>query len=94
MADIKTSLRELSTALMLGIKIKHLSININDLYNPQIFIKTLTKVIDNDINKNINIINLKEFNSNLKQIIANGFKLANAIYNCTEFKFNEGDSII
>ena len=94
MADLKTSLRELSVALIIGIKTKHLSIPINELYHPKTFIDTILKVVNNDVGNAINIANLKKFNDSLLKVISNGFKLGNYIYNCNKFIFNENDEII
>ena len=94
MADIKTSLRELSVALIIGIKIKDLQIAINELYHPKTFIDTVLKVVNNDIGNAIKIASLEKFDDSLKIIITNGFKLGNCIYSCNKFAFNVNDQII
>ena len=93
MADLKTDLRELSVAVELGILIRRIKLNTDDLYNPKNFVHIATKIINNRIDDATKISDLEEFTPDLIKIINNGCRLGRKIYDCSEFKFHEYDLI-
>lgn len=91
MADIKTHLRELSFCLQMGVLKNQLEINISDL-SPNKFFELSNGVISNDINSARNIL-CSQFDNEQKQIIINGARLANSIFESHYFDIKAVDKI-
>ena len=81
MADIKTHLRELSVATILGLLKNNLRFQLKDLYNSNMFWQLASQVIDSDISNANNICDVQNYTGELRQIIDNGYQLATYIYN-------------
>ena len=96
MADIKTTLRELSVATTIGLLIKKKTFDINELMIPEVFLINANMILKNKINPAIEklILEKDSFDGELKQIIHNGYVLAKNIYNNNHFTFNSNDIII
>ena len=85
MADIKTHLRELSVATILGLLKNNLRFQLKDLYNSNMFWQLASQVIDSDISNANNICDVQNYTGELRQIIDNGYQLATYIYNNPHF---------
>lgn len=93
MADIKTHLRELSVATILGLLKNNLPFQLKDLYNSDMFWQSASQVIDSDISNAINICDVQNYIGELRQIIDNGYQLATYIYNNPHFEITPKDPI-
>lgn len=92
MADIKTHYRELSFAVKMHSLIQNSSLP-NDILNQISFYKECKNRIYNSVDSASNIIS-KPITEEYINIIKNGFKLANSIYNNKYFKFSTSDKIL
>ena len=93
MADIKTHLRELSVATILGLLKNNLRFQLKDLYNSNMFWQLASQVIDSDISNANNICDVQNYTGELRQIIDNGYQLATYIYNNPHFVITPKDPI-
>lgn len=93
MADIKTHLRELSVATILGLLKNNLRFQLKDLYNSDMFWQLASQVIDSDISNASNICDVQNYTGELRQIIDNGYQLATYIYNNPHFVITPKDPI-
>lgn len=93
MADIKTHLRELSVATILGLLKNNLRFQLKDLYNSDMFWQLASQVIDSDISNASNICDVQKYTEELRQIIDNGYQLATYIYNNPHFVITPKDPI-
>lgn len=93
MADIKTHLRELSVATILGLLKNNLRFQLKDLYNSDMFWQLASQVIDSDISNANNICDVQNYTGELRQIIDNGYQLATYIYNNPHFVITPKDPI-
>lgn len=93
MADIKTHLRELSVATVLGLLKNNLRFNLEDLYNSDMFWQLASQVINSDISNAFNICDVQNYTGELRQIVDNGYQLATYIYNNPHFSITPKDPI-
>lgn len=93
MADIKTHLRELSVATILGLLKNNFHFQLENLYNPDTFWHLASQVIDSDISNASNIYYDRNYTGDLRQIIDNGYKLATYIYSNPHFIIAPNDPI-
>jgi len=93
MADIKTHLRELSVATMIGVLKSNLTIDVNSLYGSDTFYSVATKVIDSDITAAKNICDVKTYTGELATILDNGFRLGKYIFEHELFTINSSDKL-
>lgn len=93
MADIKTHLRELSVATVLGLLKNNLRFHLEDLYSSQMFWQLASQVIDSDISNASNICDVQNYTGELRQIVDNGCQLATYIYNNPHFSITTKDPI-
>lgn len=91
MADIKTHLREISFALKIGLLIGNRKFPV-DIYEPNKFFEYADTIISNGIKNATNIL-IDSYDDELINIINNGFKLADSIFNSNHFIFNSFDKI-
>lgn len=91
MADIKTHYRELSFAIKMHSLIHKEALNKN-IFDSKIFFEECKKRISNPVEIASNIIDIS-MNYELQNIIKNGFKLANEVYMCDEFKFDRNSKV-
>ena len=92
MADIKTTLRELSVALTLGLLIKNEKFSQNDLYDLNKFLLYANKVTTIDEKTEI-LIKTTVFTNGLGRIIDNGYALGTAVYENSHFSFSPNDEV-
>lgn len=92
MADIKTNIRELSVAIGINLISQNKNINIDKLCNPKIFINTAKDSVSNLSYHANNILDLNKIEEDNKQILINGFTLANKIVK--DFKITQKPNII
>lgn len=93
MADIKTHLRELSVATIIGLLKNNINFQLKDLYNSNMFCQIASKVIDSDISNADNICSVPSYTGELRQIIDNGYQLATYIYKNPHFMIKPEDPI-
>lgn len=93
MADIKTHLRELSVATVLGLLKNNRRFQLKDLYNSDMFWQLASQVIDSDISNAINVCDVQNYTGELRQIIDNGYQLASYIYKNPHFVITPKDPI-
>lgn len=92
MADIKTVLREVSVATIVGLKKEEIEYTIEELYKPNSFLQYAKQVISGDLGNLAELLKPKDsFSSKEKNIINNGNKLADEIYR--KFQINKEDVI-
>ena len=94
MADIKTTLRELSVATTLGTFIKNREIDLDTLLNPQNFINQTKSVVSGEIKFSDELLCIQSFDKDLIQIIKNGYILGKKIYENPNFTFSSIDKIL
>lgn len=94
MADIKTSLRELSVATTIGLLKNGIPFHLQSLYNPKAFFAYATQVISGSISSASNLYVLPAFSDDLKQIVDNGYKLGKAIFENNYFSISKTDIIL
>jgi hypothetical protein len=94
MADIKTHLRELSVAVSIGILKNRINVDYNYLLDSRNFYEIASSVIDNDISSAQNLLLVDFNNPEYRQILDNGLRLGETIYNSSEFDFKLSDTII
>jgi len=87
MADMKTHLRELSVATTIGLLTHEIVFEKSDLYDANTFLAYAHKMISGDISNAQNLVNLGAFTGEFKQIVDNGIKLAQAIFENKHFRF-------
>ncbi len=93
MADVKTHLRELSVATMLGLFHRKIPFRMDDLYQPSKFLEYAHMVVSSDISSAENLRSGERFSKELSQIFDNGYRLAYLIYHSPHFKFKPDDKI-
>lgn len=89
MADIKTNLRELSVATIVGLLSRKVNFQLDELYDSKCFWMYARQVISGDISSASNISKELQFTDELKQIIDNGYRLAIEIINTPKFIISE-----
>lgn len=85
MADIKTNLRELSVATIVGLLSRKVNFQLGELYDSKRFLMYARQVISGDISSASNLNKELQFTDELKQIIDNGYRLATEIINNKKF---------
>jgi len=93
MADIKTHLRELSVATTIGLLKEGIKFNFSDLLISKNFFNYACKLISNDISSAVNILEVSSFDGELKQVVENGYRLGEKIFNHPYFSITKGTPI-
>lgn len=96
MADLKTTLRELSVATTIGLKLKKGKVDLNSLLNPKLFVENSKYVLHTkDVEYNFTQIEiLQSFSNEYEEIIKNGYTLGLEICSKKHFKFTKTDKIL
>lgn len=93
MADIKTNLRELSVAITIGLLSLEIEFKPSDLYDSRRFLAYAQKIISGDISGAKNLCDYTVFTGELQQIIDNGYKLGEKIFDSPHFAIKKESRI-
>lgn len=93
MADIKTSLRELSVAVTVGLLARNSEFALEELYDCEKFFNFSKEIVKTNV-PITQLSSIKEFTPEFRNIIKNGYALGEKIYNSTEFDIDENSEII
>lgn len=86
MADVKTHLRELSVAVSAGLLIRGIHFRREDLYHSRMFLDYARQVVSGDLTAADNLLNVPVFDGELRQILDNGYRLAQEIVHHPHFR--------